>query len=84
MMPQQRDIDLPLLKALVQLGGQAPARDVYAEVERFFPQLTDADRSEPLPSGGEQMDKPNSMGSAGAGGSRRIDERGSRRLGHNR
>ncbi len=52
MMPQQKDIDLPLLKALVSLGGKAPARDVYKAVEEFFPQLTDADKSEPLPSGG--------------------------------
>jgi restriction system protein len=54
MMPPQRDIDLPLLKALVHLGGAAPARDVYEEVEKFFPQLTEADRSEPLPSGGSR------------------------------
>jgi restriction system protein len=54
MMPQQRDIDLPLLRALVRLGGQAPARDVYNEVDKFFPQLTDADRSESLPSGGSR------------------------------
>jgi len=52
MMPQQKDIDLPLLKALVCLGGEAPARDVYKAVEKFFPQLTDADKSEPLQSGG--------------------------------
>jgi restriction system protein len=54
MMPPQRDIDLPLLKALVRLGGAAPARDVYEEVEKFFPQFTEADRSEPLPSGGSR------------------------------
>jgi restriction system protein len=54
MMPQQRDIDLPLLRALVRLGGAAPARNVYEEVEKFFPQLTDTDRSEALPSGGSR------------------------------
>ncbi len=54
MMPQQRDIDVPLLRALVRLGGAAPARSVYEEVEKFFPQLTDADRSEALPSGGSR------------------------------
>jgi restriction system protein len=52
MMPQQKDIDLPLLKTLVALGGKAPARDVYRAVEKFFPQLTDADKLEPLLSGG--------------------------------
>lgn len=45
---------MPLLRALVRLGGAAPARTVYEEVERFFPQLTDADRSEALPSGGSR------------------------------
>jgi len=54
MMPTQRDIDLPLLKALVAKGGKAPARDVYRAVEEFFPQLTDADRSETLPTGGSR------------------------------
>ena len=54
MMPQQRDVDVPLLRALVRLGGAAPARTVYEEVEKFFPQLTDADRSEALPSGGSR------------------------------
>jgi len=54
MMPPQRDIDLPLLRALVRLGGSSPARDVYEEVEKFFPHLTDADRSDPLPSGGSR------------------------------
>jgi restriction system protein len=52
MMPQQKDIELPLLKALVALGGKAKAQDVYDEVEKFFPQLTEADRAESLPSGG--------------------------------
>jgi restriction endonuclease Mrr len=51
MMPQQKDIEVPLLRALVSLGGKAKARDVYNEVEKFFPQLTEADRAETLPSG---------------------------------
>ena len=54
MMPSQKDIDLPLLKALAAMGGKGPARDVYKAVESFFPQLTDADRSETLPSGGSR------------------------------
>jgi restriction system protein len=45
---------VPLLRALVRLGGAAPARTVYDEVEKFFPHLTDADRSEALPSGGSR------------------------------
>jgi restriction system protein len=54
MMPPQKDIDLPLLKALAAMGGKGAARDVYKAVEEFFPQLTDADRSETLPSGGSR------------------------------
>jgi len=51
-MPQQKELDVPLLKALASLGGKAKAQDVYDEVGKFFPQLTDADRAESLPSGG--------------------------------
>ena len=51
-MPQQKEIDVPLLKAVASLGGKAKAQDVYDEVGKFFPQLTDADRAESLPSGG--------------------------------
>jgi restriction system protein len=54
MMPPQKNIDLPLLKALVAMGGKGVARDVYKAVEKFFPQLTDADRSETLPTGGSR------------------------------
>jgi restriction endonuclease Mrr len=38
----------------VALGGKAPAREVYKGVEKFFPQLTEADRSELLPTGGNR------------------------------
>ena len=51
MMPPQVEIEVPLLRALVSLGGKAAARDVYAAVTKQFPQLTEADTSEPLPSG---------------------------------
>ncbi len=54
MMPQQKELDVPLLKAVVSLGGKAKAQDVYDEVGKFFPQLTDADRTESLPSGGSR------------------------------
>jgi restriction system protein len=51
MMPPQVEIEVPLLRALVSLGGKAAARDVYAAVTKQFPQLTEVDTSEPLPSG---------------------------------
>jgi restriction system protein len=54
MMPTQKEIELPLLQTLVALEGKAPARDVYKGVEKCFPQLTGADRSELLPTGGNR------------------------------
>jgi restriction system protein len=54
MMPPQKDIDIPLLKALAAMGGKGAAREVYKAVDQLFPQLTDADRSETLPSGGSR------------------------------
>jgi restriction system protein len=38
--PKQREIEVPLLAALEQLGGEARPRDVYPLVTRNFPDLT--------------------------------------------
>ena len=46
--PQQKDIEVPLLKALVQLGGEAKPRDVYPLVASFFPELTSEEQEERL------------------------------------
>jgi len=54
MIPKQQEIELPLLKTLDGLGGKAHAQDVYAAVTKLFPQLTEADLSEQLPSGGNK------------------------------
>ena len=50
-LPRERDIELPLLKALVELGGEARPQDVYPLVTRAFPELTEADLAERTESG---------------------------------
>jgi restriction system protein len=51
MFPQQWEIEVPLLRALAALGGEARAKDVYEAVTKQFRQLTDSDLSQTLPSG---------------------------------
>ena len=46
--PRQVDIEVPLLEALVELGGEGRPRDVYALVARRFPQLTAEEQEERL------------------------------------
>jgi Mrr N-terminal domain len=41
--PTQTDVEIPLLKVLDSLGGQAKPKDVYDSVARSFPQLTPDD-----------------------------------------
>ena len=43
MIPPQAEIEVPLLEALVQLGGQAKPKDVYPIVTAKFPQVTPED-----------------------------------------
>jgi len=43
MIPPQSELEIPLLEALVQLGGQAKPRDIYPILTAKFPQLTDED-----------------------------------------
>jgi hypothetical protein len=35
--PKQGEIELPLLKAIRELGGSASPKDVYPVVTKFFP-----------------------------------------------
>jgi hypothetical protein len=42
-LPTQTDVELPLLRVLSDLGGEAKPKDVYARVAAHFPQLTDED-----------------------------------------
>ena len=47
--PRQADIELPLLEALLELGGEGRPRDVYPLVAKRFPQLTPEELEERLP-----------------------------------
>lgn len=55
MIPKQSEIELPLLRALVKLGGQAEANKVYPLVIDSFPDLTEEDLAERLPTGANRM-----------------------------
>jgi restriction system protein len=47
--PKLANIELPLLKALAELGGEARPRDVYPLVAKHFPELTPDELEERLP-----------------------------------
>jgi restriction system protein len=48
--PKQIDVELPLLKALADLGGEAPPREIYRLVASQFPTLTLEEQEERLES----------------------------------
>lgn len=48
--PTQREVELPLLRVLDRLGGQAKPQEVYPKVAGFFTELTQGDLNERLPS----------------------------------
>jgi restriction system protein len=48
--PTQKQVEIPLLKVLAQLGGEARPQDVYPKVAEYFQQLTKEDLEERLPS----------------------------------
>jgi len=54
MLPKQKDIEIPLLEVLVELGGQGKTKEIYPLVTRKFPQIGDEDLTETLPSGGNK------------------------------
>ncbi len=51
MIPAQEEIELPLLQALVELGGSARPKDVYPRVAARFPGMTEEDKAERLKHG---------------------------------
>lgn len=51
MLPSRKDLEIPLLKALVQLGGQARPKDVYPLVAQEFPDIPKSAFKERLKSG---------------------------------
>jgi len=54
MLPKQKDIGIPLLEALVEIGGQGKAKDIYPLVTKKFPSIQEEDLAETLPSGGNK------------------------------
>jgi restriction system protein len=46
--PKQAEIEVPLLQALVELGGEGRPRDIYPLVAKRFPQLTPEEQEERL------------------------------------
>ncbi|MDH5439889.1 MAG: restriction endonuclease [Candidatus Bathyarchaeota archaeon] len=54
MLPKQKEIEVPLLEALAEIGGQGKARDIYPLVTKRFPTIRDEDLVEALPSGGNK------------------------------
>ena len=46
--PKQAEIEVPLLQALVELGGEGRPRDIYFLVAKRFPQLTPEEQEERL------------------------------------
>jgi len=46
--PRQVEIEVPLLQALVELGGEGRPRDIYPLVAKRFPQLTPEEQEERL------------------------------------
>ena len=52
MMPKQADIEIPLLKCLDEMGGSGRPQEIYLRIRKFFPNLTEADLTEGLASGG--------------------------------
>jgi restriction endonuclease Mrr len=46
--PKQAEIEVPLLEALVELGGEGRPRDIYPRVAKRFPNLTEEEQEERL------------------------------------
>jgi DGQHR domain-containing protein len=50
-LPHQKEIEVPLLKTLEELGGKAKPPEIYPTLEKHFPEINDNDRNVTLPSG---------------------------------
>lgn len=55
--PTQREIEIPLLQALVDAGGEARPVDIYPAVASRFPDLTAEDQKQRLESGALKWEK---------------------------
>ena len=54
MLPKQKDIEIPLLEVLVELGGQGKPKEIYPLVTKKFPEIREEDLAETLLSGGNK------------------------------
>ena len=50
-LPKQKDIEIPLLEVLVEIGGRGRPKDIYPLVTKKFPQIREEDLIETLSSG---------------------------------
>jgi len=53
-LPKQKDIEIPLLEVLMELGGQGKPKEIYPRVTKKFPNIREEDLAETLPSGGNK------------------------------
>lgn len=54
MIPKQKDVEVPLLEVLIEIGGQGRPKDIYPRVTKRFPEITEKDLAEKLKSGGNR------------------------------
>jgi restriction system protein len=54
MLPRQKDVEVPLLEVLVELGGEASPQEVYPLVTAKLPSIREEDLAERLQSGGSK------------------------------
>lgn len=54
MLPKQKEIEVPLLEVLVELGGQGRPKEIYPVVAKRFPRIREEDLAETVPSGGNR------------------------------
>jgi restriction system protein len=46
MIPEQKEIEIPLLEVLVDLGGQGKPKEIYPPVTKKFTEIHDEDITE--------------------------------------
>lgn len=47
--PREAQVEIPLLRALREAGGEARPRDIYGRVAKAFPEMTPEEQEERLP-----------------------------------
>lgn len=57
MLPRQKDIEVPLLESLIEIGGEGKPKDIYPLVTKRFPQITEDDLAETVKSGANKWKK---------------------------